>query len=72
MGLTKIPSAVRLQQQIDTLEKELSSVCKEFDDLKKQQTKLDIVRENFEHLLMVSPPDVAPQKAPSKASEESL
>jgi hypothetical protein len=72
MGLTKIPSAVRLQQQIDSLEKELSSVCKEFDDLKKQQTKLDIVRENFEHLLMVSPPDVAPQKAPSKASEESL
>jgi seryl-tRNA synthetase len=65
LGVTKIPSSTRQQQKIDTLEKNLSSSKDELQDLKKQQQKLNIVRENFEHLLLSS-------SAPAKEQEKDL
>jgi hypothetical protein len=72
MGLTKIPSATRQQQKIDTLMKNLSSCKDELKDLKMQQRTLDIVQQNFEHLLMASNPSLAHNRNKGKSPEESL
>jgi hypothetical protein len=72
LGVTKIPSATRQQQKIDTLEKNLSSSKDELQDLKKQQQKLNIVRENFEHLLLSSVPSEKQEKDTTKTPEASL
>ena len=72
LGVTKIPSATRQQQKIDTLEKNLSSSKDELQNLKKQQQKLNIVRENFEHLLLSSAPAKEQEKDPTKTPEASL
>ena len=72
LGITKIPSTTRQQQKIDTLEKNLSSIKDELQNLKKQQQKLNIVRENFEHLLLSSAPAKEQEKDPAKTPEASL
>jgi hypothetical protein len=50
--LEKIPTAEEQQADIDFLEDALSSARGELADLKKQKATLDVVRKNFENLLI--------------------
>jgi hypothetical protein len=72
MGLTKIPSAKHQLEKIDTLEKKLTATKGELQGLRKQQRTLDIVQQNFEHLLIASNPSLAHNRDEGKSPEETL
>jgi hypothetical protein len=72
MGLEKIPTAEEQQADIDFLEDALSSARGELANLKKQKATLDVVRENFENLLMTSAPELEEKKRKDRGAEESL
>jgi hypothetical protein len=72
MGLEKIPTAEEQQADIDFLENALSSARGELADLKKQKATLDVVRENFENLLMTSAPELEEKKHKERGAEEML
>jgi hypothetical protein len=72
MGLEEIPTAEEQQADIDFLEDALSSARGELADLKKQKATLDVVRENFENLLLSSSPELEEKKRKDRGAEESL
>jgi hypothetical protein len=72
IGLEEIPTAEEQQADIDFLEDALSSAREELADLKKQKATLDVVRENFENLLMTSAPELEEKKRKERGAEEVL
>ena len=51
LGITKLPTPERLENKITSLKKDYSKVQKEKQELEKQQSTLNIISENIEHLL---------------------
>jgi hypothetical protein len=51
LGITKLPSQDRLISRIANLENERSTIIHEKQDLQKCQSTLQIIRENFDHVL---------------------
>lgn len=47
MGVTKIPSSEKIQRQIEILESEKVATVREMQELKKKQTVLNIIQQNF-------------------------
>ena len=56
LGITKLPAPERLENKIASLKKDYSRVQKEKQELEKQQSTLNIVSENIEHLLSNNTP----------------
>lgn len=55
MGINKIPNPERLQRRIANLESERTAKLQEKQGLQKQQASLDIVKKDFQHLLLTAP-----------------
>jgi hypothetical protein len=72
MGLEEIPTAEEQQADIDFLENALSSARGKLADLKKKKATLDVVRENFENLLMTTAPELEEKKRKVRGTEEML
>lgn len=59
LGITKLPSQERQSSKIANLEKELTGILQEKQDLKKRYSTLQVIQENFDYLLSTqNQPDI--------------
>lgn len=59
LGITKLPSQERQNSKIANLEKELTGILQEKQDLKKRYSTLQVIQENFDCLLSIkNQPDI--------------
>lgn len=70
LGITKLPSQERQNSKIANLEKELTGILQEKQDLKKRYSTLQVIQENFDYLLITqNQPDINPKESPQQSQE---